>query len=54
MIVAERGRVLDTDPRAVNVRAGPGTDFRILGRIEVEGLFYVLDGPDCADDYVWL
>lgn len=44
---------MDDDPRPINVRNGPGTDERILGRIEINELFLVLEGPVCADDYAW-
>lgn len=53
LILNERGRVADNDPRPLNVRSGPGTDFRIFGRLEVGDVFQVLDGPLCGDGYTW-
>jgi hypothetical protein len=55
LIVNQRGRVLEEDPDPLNVRRTPGTsdDDQILGRISVNEVFYVLDGPECADGYNW-
>ena len=53
MIVGEHGRVLDDDPRPLNVRMAAGTDNRVLGQLQIREVFMVLDGPQCAGDYVW-
>lgn len=53
LILNERGRVADDDPRPLNVRSGPGTDFRIFGRLEVGDVFVVLEGPLCGGGYTW-
>jgi hypothetical protein len=53
LIVEERGRVLSTDPRPLNIRAGPGTAWRVLKRIDPDQLFFVIDGPKCSDGYLW-
>ncbi len=53
MIVGEYGQVKDDDLRPLNVRTGPSTEFRILGRLEVLDVFYVVDGPVCGGEYVW-
>jgi hypothetical protein len=53
LIVGERGQVRDEDPRPLNVRSGPGTEFRILGRLEILDIFSVLDGPMCGGDFAW-
>lgn len=53
MILFERGFVLSRDPRALNIRAAPGTSNRILGKISNKEIFLVLDGPACADNYAW-
>ena len=53
IIVGEHGMVLDDDLRPLNVRAAPGTDNRILGRLQVREVFMVLDGPQCSGEYVW-
>ncbi len=53
IIVGERGRVTMEDMRPLNVRAGPGTDMRIVGRLEVGDIFRVLDGPRCGNSFVW-
>lgn len=53
LIVGERGRVNDEDESPLNVRTGPSTEFRILGRLEVRTLFTVIDGPVCGGVYTW-
>ncbi len=53
LILQERGVVLPDDPRPVNLRSGPGVENRILERIPVRGVFYVLEGPQCAGEYAW-
>lgn len=52
LIVQERGRVTDNDER-LNIRSGPGTDYRVLTRMEPSDIFFVLDGPTCAESYTW-
>src|SRR5690606_11475997 len=49
----ERGRVLPDDPRPLNMRREPGTGSNVVVQIPIRGVFYVLDGPVCADDYTW-
>lgn len=53
LLLGERGQVSDDDDTPLNVRSGPGTDFRILGRLEVLDVFYVIDGPTCGGPYAW-
>jgi len=53
LIIGERGRVLEDDPRNVNVRRLPGTDNILVTVIPINGLFMVLDGPVCADGFQW-
>jgi uncharacterized protein YgiM (DUF1202 family) len=53
LIVGERGRVSMEDMRPLNVRSGPGTDMRIIGRLEVGDIFRVVDGPRCGNNFVW-
>jgi uncharacterized protein YgiM (DUF1202 family) len=53
IIVGERGQVTDDDPRPLNVRSGPGTEFRILGRLEALQVFLVLEGPRCGGNFAW-
>ena len=54
LILNERGQVTDTDDEeTLNLRSGPGTDYRILEQIEQLEVFFVLDGPVCAEDYAW-
>jgi len=36
-----------------NVRSSPGLDGEVVGQIPPGGQFVVLDGPQCADGYVW-
>lgn len=53
LVPYERGRVSSDDPRPLNVREGPGTNFAILGQLPVGALFYVIEGPQCSDLYTW-
>ena len=54
MIVGEHGWMSDDDFAPLNVRAVPGTiDTRIVGRLQTHDVFFVLDGPQCAEKYVW-
>jgi len=54
LIVGERGRVtLTEDGRWLNLRAGPGTDFDVIGRMAPLEQFLVLDGARCAGPYTW-
>lgn len=53
LIVGERGHVLPDDPRPVNVRAEAGTENRVVTTIPINGLFMVLEGPVCEDEYSW-
>lgn len=52
LILQERGRVVDDDD-ALNLRAGPGTNFRILVRLEPGEVFFVLGGPHCNATFSW-
>jgi hypothetical protein len=53
LILHERGRVLPDDPRPINLRSAPGTDNTVLMQIPIRALFYVLEGPICADNFAW-
>ncbi len=54
LIVRERARVSPAgDDSPLNVRAAPGTDNEVLGRIPIGGVFYVLDGYECTPRYTW-
>ena len=54
LIVGERGRVtLTEDGKWLNLRAGPGTDFAVIGRMAPLEAFLVLDGARCAGPYTW-
>ncbi len=46
-------QVSSDDPRQLNVRLGPSTDFRIAEQIEPGEIFDVLEGPQCAGPYAW-
>jgi serine/threonine-protein kinase len=48
-----QARVSASDPRPVNVRSGPGTDFPRVGQAAVLTTLTVLEGPTCADGYAW-
>ncbi len=47
------GRVRTDDPRLLNVRLGPSTDYRLAGQIEPGEVFSVVEGPVCAGPYAW-
>jgi len=54
LIVHERARVSPVgDESPLNVRAAPGTDNEVLGRIPIGGVFFVLDGFECTQRYTW-
>ena len=54
LIVGERGRVtLTEDGKSLNLRAGPSTDFDVIGRLAPLEGFLVLDGARCAGLYTW-
>ena len=53
LIVNERGRVALDDTRPLNLRADPGTTSAVLAQIPAGGVFYVLDGATCGQDYAW-
>ena len=54
LIIGERGRVTKTDDdETLNLRSGPGIDYRILVQIEQLETFFVLDGIQCSDGYAW-
>ncbi|MEO0563323.1 MAG: SH3 domain-containing protein, partial [Chloroflexota bacterium] len=51
LAVGVLARVTPGDPNTV--REGPTTAAARLGSIPGEGVFTVLDGPACADGFVW-
>lgn len=51
LIVGNKGRV--TPGSSNNVRATPATDGEKLGQIPGEGVFTVLEGPNCNSDTAW-
>ncbi len=53
LILHERGQVTNEDPQPLNIRSGPGLDGRILAVLHSLDVFFVIDGPRCADDYTW-
>ncbi len=53
LILEERGQVLPDDPRPINLRSGPSMDKDVLMQIPIHAIFYVLDGPVCADNFSW-
>lgn len=53
LIVGERGRVLNVDDRTLNLRSGAGTEYFIVRQLQPGDLFFVLEGPTCADGYAW-
>lgn len=53
LILYERGQVTDNNDDSLNLRAGPGTGFRILRRMPPRSIFYVIGGPECGTSYTW-
>jgi hypothetical protein len=53
LILYERGRVTSDDPAPLNLRSGPRTTFEILETIPSGGVFFVLEGPRCSEQYAW-
>ena len=54
LIVGERGRVAPTeDGKWLNLRAGPGIDSELIGRMAPLEGFLVLDGARCDGAYTW-
>ncbi len=53
LILYERGQVTDNNDESLNLRAGPGTSFRILRRIAPGAVFFVIGGPECGSSYTW-
>lgn len=48
-----RGRVTFTDGALTNVRTMPATGAELAGQVPEGATFSVMDGPDCADGYMW-
>jgi uncharacterized protein YgiM (DUF1202 family) len=53
LILYERGQVTQTNEESLNLRAGPGTSFRILRRLPPGSVFFVIGGPECGSNYTW-
>jgi uncharacterized protein YgiM (DUF1202 family) len=53
LILRERARVSVSDPRPLNLRSGAGTANDVLAQIPAGGVFYVLEGPECSQNYAW-
>jgi len=53
LTIGNRAQVSPEDETPLNVRSGPSTEFRILGRLTVLERFLILEGPECGGDYVW-
>jgi hypothetical protein len=51
LVIGEQGRVSPGDPN--NFRANPGTAGAAIGQIPGAGVFTVLDGPVCVDNFAW-
>ncbi|OQX64564.1 MAG: hypothetical protein B5M51_03375 [Anaerolinea sp. 4484_236] len=47
------GYVSNDPPLANNVRSGAGKNFDVIGKVEPGGLMEILEGPECADGWVW-
>lgn len=52
LIVHERGRVTRNNQR-LNLREGPGTEYRVLTLLDEGLIFFVLSGPACSGDFAW-
>lgn len=56
LIVGERARVLSDDPRPLNLRMRPEREAAattVIAQIPIGALFYVLEGPVCAEQFAW-
>ncbi|MEP7290187.1 MAG: SH3 domain-containing protein [Chloroflexota bacterium] len=53
LILRERARVSIGDPRPLNLRSGAGTANDVIAQIPASGVFYVLEGPQCSQNYAW-
>ena len=53
LITHERGQVTDDDPKPLNIRSAAGLEGRIVAVLHSLDVFFVIDGPRCADDYTW-
>ena len=53
LILRERARVSTADPRPLNMRDGAGTSHPVIAQIPASGVFYVLEGPTCGQNYAW-
>ncbi|MBI1257570.1 MAG: SH3 domain-containing protein [Chloroflexi bacterium] len=53
LILRERARVSTADPRPLNLRDGAGTSHPVIAQIPASGVFYVLEGPTCGQNYAW-
>ena len=53
LILDMRGRVSTVDPRPLNMRDGAGTAAHVIAQIPTGGVFYVLEGPQCSQNYAW-
>ena len=53
LILHERGQVTNEDPQPLNIRSEPGLGSRIVAVLRSLDIFFVIDGPRCADDYTW-
>ncbi len=53
LVIGERGRVLDDDPRRVRIRSLPSVESGIVASIPPDGIFFVIDGPRCEEGYAW-
>lgn len=53
LILRERARVSLSDPRPLNLRSGIGTVSDVITQIPAGTVFYVLEGPECSQNYAW-
>jgi hypothetical protein len=53
LILRERARVSLSDPRPLNLRSGIGTVSDVITQIPAGAVFYVLEGPQCSQNYAW-
>lgn len=53
LILHERARVTNDDPKPLNVRDSAGLSGKIVGQLETLDIFMVIDGPRCGDEYTW-
>lgn len=51
--VNDDARVTFYPPYANRLRVGPGIDYEIIGKVDPGGEIIIVDGPECANNWIW-